>query len=517
MKSSFWPAGVFAAALILRLALTCAYLTTAGSDRNLQALAGMSLLEHQGLTLPEADPQDVSALTRQALMGWPAGYSLLFAAARALGLPVWTAVWLIEIAGVLLVFGGLWTFARQMLQKNAQLWLFTCALLSFSPLHYTSVTDEYALGLFLMGLSCFQGPDSKRRSFFGLLLIGCAAWMRFAYWPLMLTPVWVWALQSLRPEGKKSLSWLMAGLIVAILTLASYSLFSTPGFRDENVVSARPGLAEWHVENLLMHDAFPIKAFLYTSIDALAAKSAVPAVGIMLLKGVFILISAGILLPLLLRYIKGAHFLKNDLLTWGVPVLLLCWASLLYFSLVNAPVYHDGRDIWTFVGETRYFAPAMIIVQLFVCQVVANKEDALSRVFGIGLILFLLLAAGHSALRIRQLLAGSTHETRFSEKDQLFQEVFRYSEEAKGQGQEVCFVAGNLIAEEEMRSIAALGGAHPLRMELACAEGLSASTEMVVIVYVPENEPLCEHLQSMSWQEIYHTSAGRLLQARLLP
>jgi hypothetical protein len=522
-----WGRIFFLLALLLQLWRTDHYFTWSGSDRNQQLVGSLQILRGEYFSVPVASPGDLSQVESAILQGWPAGFRTL-----VMGLYHLTGDWfmssrLFNAIGLLFLFLSVHLLLRA-LRAYLNPWLypafFAFWMFTFTPFHYTIGVEEWALACFVMACGALvkgsqQQETGSGNSFvsLGLILffVGLGTWFRYLYFPLFLMGVSYVALNHLSQKAKarKSLLQLLLiggwGLLVLWALKPSYTLGGH--WWDTFLVET------WYPEHLLKMDAFPLKAWAYFGIEGILNKwPALPDWVGQGLKIPFLVASLAVLWSLY----RG--FGKDQSLPWrqfqvAVLVAGLGTVGLLVFqSLARAPEWHNGTYHWTYVQETRYYAPLLLAIQVL----------GLARAFGSALPLWekwawriLLLGAFvyagmHSTYRLWE---GSNRETRWAETEVWLRESFATVREKSQAGEKVVWIYGETIYEEDEAHLAALAGASMIKEEKLPMGDLPTSLPLRLMTSVPALPSLRDAFAREGWAIIGESKERFRLSKQLLP
>ena len=209
--------------------------TTFYVDKDLQVVAAQSLLAGRGLTLPLADPRDLSKSLDTPLAGWPPGYALLMAPALATLVDPIEAATALEILTVIGFFAVAWLLLKQFpIEDRVRLALCAWWAAVGSPLSKMGPSDMLSLTFFSAALVCgARILDPRANSWLANLtaavLLALAAMTRFAYWPLLPTVLagLMWLIWQGRSELKKHALIHLMALTVAGGGIALYQALET--------------------------------------------------------------------------------------------------------------------------------------------------------------------------------------------------------------------------------------------------------------------------------------------------
>ncbi|MEM6342420.1 MAG: hypothetical protein AAF927_01020 [Bacteroidota bacterium] len=474
-------------ALLAQLWQTDHYFTYSGPDRNLQMLAAKSHLESGQNCIPQLSAEGYNC---KALSGWPPAFSVLIRGFYQLTHDWFLAARWFNGIGVLLVFVAM-HFLLLQLDQWLSPWvyplLFTFWGISFTPFYYTFGIEEWALASFLLAsiasVALWQATQWHWGWWFLLAFsIALGFSMRYAYAPtgvLLLMPIVMGRFKEKPWRYQAALSAL--GLMA--VGLGSFWVLS-PTTSDGASWYELIQTQHLYLDNLLHFDAFPLKAWAFFSLEGLINKGALAASGFLwFAKALLCLLSIG-LLALLWRLFRSSPkrtaFAYIQTSWWAVIFGMVFFLTVL--SVVVPPEWHDDQWIWTWVKETRYFAPLLVVIQLLSLQYATERspqESAITQ--GITksfLILAFLYAATHNVYRLWD---KEQRGTRWTLEEQKIMQTY---EEVVGlckAGKSVYWREGKLIAEQDIASIAGLAGA--IIIPFAGAEvALPAENDQLIIL-----------------------------------
>ncbi|MDX2245981.1 MAG: hypothetical protein SF052_04340 [Bacteroidia bacterium] len=478
---------VFWAALLSQLLHVRVFFTYSGSDRNQQILASLNWLQGKGLTVPSVSATDLTQVIYLPLHGWPPGYSYLAGVVYRLiggsekdwGKIFFTAE-LLEYLGVILVFAGthfLLNLLRKEISALVYPLLFIFWVFSFTPFHFTTASEEIALGFFLLATGAWvKGTLSDNldlrwitAAFAGFMLAG---WFRYAYIPLVIVgPVILcisrWNQGSERKKRALGVTLVGLGLMVVLWWALSPSHSQAGGLTE--MASGR----RFFPENLLKMTAFPLKSLFFIGGDALILKLGIrDRAALVSLRLLFVVSSVALLLfPIRMWSQYGKDFIQSKPLARPVSglltamflvVLLIVIGFLSLLSFLNPVEVYSGNT-WTYVEETRYYAPLLVAFALFL--LVRFLDHDTSRL-GRSALRFFLLAAllfsvGHKSYRYyTRFVKKDTRETRHDPGEQFFTEVYEYVKRQKeNRSVPLVFASGKEFWEQDEAVVAAWAGA----------------------------------------------------------
>lgn len=333
-------------ALAGRLCFECAYIDF-NMDKARQLVIAQNFNAGEGFTLCTADPGDLGVTNCQRIPYWPVGYPFLMAGLGVLFGDYILSSIVLDLLGVLILFKAFCTFFRvlELGGKPFALFLIFSAF-TFAPYFYLGSTDFVSAALYLLALSMALDRLSTTRCVLMGTAVFVAAFMRYAYYPFtVIIPFFLFV------TGKKreALVTFLSTIVPLAALLAFYYQYFGSSLYVKGVDAFFPG-------HLLHMDPFPLKSFFLLEL----VEKNLPASMVFLLRPAAWTVSLILLGMLALHYFRGGHrkFLSLVFMTVGLNV-----AMLSYYSLKNPP-QSGWIDWWTYVQETRYYAPAMLLIQV---------------------------------------------------------------------------------------------------------------------------------------------------------
>ncbi len=344
-----------------------------GRDKRYQMIAAGNLAEGKGLSHCITFADDISKASCQELTWWSAGYPIVLAGIYKLTDDLVTADFVLLILGSLgfllvsLRFFSIWVDFETEYWIVALFLVFTA--FSFTPFNYLGTTTDLLSTVFLIFTITESAVGFRDRRSSKFLIAGAAAFaavfFKFSFFPLLIVvPVGLGLLALLRRDGAPLkyaavyLASLCAAFAILYLALPNYILppggIMTPG---------------WRWNNLLAQDPFGARAlffldFLFRRIDTTTSIGSA-VYGLIQIFSIAVVVGFGYIAA---RY-ASKHFRSSEndrgrtlsallsILTVVLLVGYLCWLSIRVQT-----VYHPLYIPWTFVQETRYYGPAMVLL-----------------------------------------------------------------------------------------------------------------------------------------------------------
>ncbi len=264
-------------------------------------------------------------------------------------------------------------------------WILMSAYCILSPtlLHPLPSSDLLALGLLSSSVSLLIFSLNKRgfTSNLWLLLSGtvlsATITLKFIYVPFLL----IIPLATLIPFYlQKYPASLRKMIIFAIIpfTITMYTIISWLGFGQMPYFSdsAKSTLFFHHLTYI---DPFPIKSFIYFNIQNVESLKNFLGVSQRLIP-LGLLLGSSIIIALVLttwyNWIAVEHNVSFNLLGWIFCSIAFGNICLISYSSITTPPETDWLDFWTFVMETRYFAPTQwtILLSFILSSTLASQS-----------------------------------------------------------------------------------------------------------------------------------------------
>jgi hypothetical protein len=236
---------------------------------------------------------------------------------------------------------------------------------SLTPWRFLSSSDILALALYGWAVwFSFRWHGSQRTShlLFALACSFLAFFVRYAYLPMMgALPLALGFAMSWQPLKNR--------VLPLGLWLAGALLLGGGWFFWEKISGSGTylygGEAAWYPQNLLALDPFPVKSLLYLNWSHVSAAAGYLGVPFSALNAILWLISiAGVAFA---GWVAFTHRKSDGRLWLGARfwagLAVVNTAMLMYLSLRNQSQSWNEGGFWTFVMETRYFAPVLLVGQ----------------------------------------------------------------------------------------------------------------------------------------------------------
>lgn len=501
---------VFWIALSSQLFHVHTFFTYSGSDRNQQILAAINWLKGNGMSVPTASFSDISSVSMIPLQGWPPGYSVVIAGVYQLvghvseGVFGWfLAAILLEYLGVILVFASvhfLLTLLREEISPAVYPLFFLFWIFSFTPFHFTTASEEIALGAFLLGIGAWIKVWGNKpfsvfwllAAFAGFLLAG---WFRYAYIPLIITGPVVGLLSVWKDTtGRKKTAFWTLG--IAVIVMVGFWVILHPTHSQSGNLRDMVTGGKFYPENLLKMSAFPLKSLFFMGIDALVQKLGIKLpMAVFTLRLIYVASTIGLMLfPLRMWRQHGKNFLQAKpsvrpvstlLSAMFLLTILIVPGTLMLLSLVNPVEIYEGKT-WTYVEETRYYAPLLVGVSLFLLVRLFDHDT--SRMGRTALRFFLLsgllFGVGHRTFRYyTRFVKNDIRETRYDPENQFILSICQYTEKRMANADmPVVFAVGKTFWEQDEAVVSGWTGVPMMPFDSLAGKPVNASASVEILV-----------------------------------
>lgn len=339
-------------------------------DTEYQLAIANNWLAGNGWTAPETSWKDLSKIEYRSELIFMPGFSLAIIPFYFLFGNWLDAAFALDLLSLAMIYWGMHICFRHLFgtiyHKGYYIYLIFMGL-SPAPLHYLTASGWLTLGLFLVGIGLLiLTTDGKIPFAMGLTtVLGCflaTAAVRYAYLPVCLalpTTAWI-VFRQTRARLDQRIAWICT-VVVGICIFLAYFFISTQNYYLKETI---PG---WHFSHLLNIDPFPFKAFFFYGIPQELAFGTFMPGWLPVFKSIVWLISFLIIcgwiygfLPIWKERIK----IKSPT-RWTVWIFAVVTAGIIgmlaYLSVRTPAEDWNWIGFWTYIMETRYYAPIMMM------------------------------------------------------------------------------------------------------------------------------------------------------------
>lgn len=364
-------------------------------DKCRQLHAAYHIIEGKGNIHCEADTNDITKNVYWTEYAWPVGYALTLAKMQAMGgLDMAQADLFFDIFATLLLIVSILLLLQIIeYERKHQMLLLLFLAISFTPFHFLSSTCLISLALYVLAIDALLCQEKKGFSLeITALLIGILLYLtiffRYAYYPLMLLfPFYIGLKMWQENSGNSQSFWnnmtrflknkalyfikIQVFYLLPILILQQITLFYYPGEATGSTKSYaflfQPTI---YWGNLWKTDGFLIQSLFYISPIQMFLEKTKEAELVSI-----IIAKIALLLTLIALYYYGknlksiwqTNLVQKPVYVVGFITFLLNVGMLFVMALFIAPMEAGIFHNYTYIQETRYFAPTFIFLLLFVC------------------------------------------------------------------------------------------------------------------------------------------------------
>jgi hypothetical protein len=359
-------------------------------DNSFSIAAAKNIYDGKGYTLTTASPEDLSVTSYEPLNKWPPGYSwLLFLVKRITGTDWIIACYILNAIGATLLILAL---RKIFLLLQVPQWAINTYLLfaGFFPYPFLSdwFSDLMAVAFFMWAIVFLLQMIVTNRNIYACgiaagALLGFCTWLKYLYLSVSLIP-FVFLLFYSTGLNNLRLSKALAsgGLVLSMCIL--YILW----FQHDHTGNAfyiNPTGKGFFPQNLLHLGAFiPGSLIDFKFFDMqLSTWLRFPYLKMMVVwKWVNAFLLVALTALAILHYRKNGLRLSTVLsvylhLTWAISISIL--VLLVYLSLTQRHYSDNSTLFWTYVGELRYYAVALIFIQQGILFWMIYQKDLQSR------------------------------------------------------------------------------------------------------------------------------------------
>ncbi|MFN8165398.1 MAG: hypothetical protein U0X76_04300 [Bacteroidia bacterium] len=348
-------------------------------DKAIQLAATYSFKHGDGILLPAAYVSNNLKAEFIPFSGWPPGYTFCLMPAYLITSDLLLAQQLTDGIFIILLFILILRLFRKLLPINyKEAFAIFCLLnaFGFSPFHYFSSTDLIAVTFFIWSiLKChelIEAPSTRNAVMAGILLF-MSALVRFSYLPLaFLIPLTIAALSFKKPGKhlfRKSLIFFsVSGMLSIALYVFEKTYYGTGTYLEKAKHAINPG-------ELLTMDPFLWRSFFFTdTFENKFAEGSAPALLVRLAEVALTIFLLFLFFRRVYQAFKKAESASAYLNVWGISFLTTI-GMLGFLTVISPPQSFTGNDHWTYFSETRYFAPVIILMQVFLIHFLFRNTE----------------------------------------------------------------------------------------------------------------------------------------------
>lgn len=342
-----------------------------GRDKRYQMIAAGNFAAGNGITHCITTPDDISAVICPELTWWSAGYPLLVGSLYKITGDLIAADYILVLVGILTFllasfrFFSLWSDGDSGRLSFGLFLIF--AGFSFTPFNYFQTNDLLSTAYLILAIAeaSHAFKDRRRLGFIAAgLAIFAAGFFKFSFYPFIaVIPVGLILFAVLRRNIAP-----LIYLLYFLIPLAACFLALLIAFPNHILPPGGVWLYGWNWDNLTFQDPFGSKALFFIDflLRRLDPASVVGLLSLLLIHAFSIFVLAASV------YIGGRYVLENHRarssearnlsIVLGIVTVAITVAYLSWLSIRLPTFYHPVYEAWTFVQETRYYGPAMVLL-----------------------------------------------------------------------------------------------------------------------------------------------------------
>lgn len=369
-------------------------------DTQAQLAAAYNYNRGLGISICEVSPVNLSEIHCIPDQDYAPGYAWLLALVDEFTHDLIQASLLLDSLAICCFFVGMYVFFWRVMEdafSRAHALFVLWMGMALIPTYYLPATDLWAMGLFSLAMATFLNHFNghKFSLWLAVLLLASVPYFRMAYFPLIATiPISLIGIGLIWQESR----FLRAGIATlgALgMLLLPWGLYQYNQFEQASYIYDQPG--NWYPEHLLSFDPFPLKTFFFYGTPHELALEAIHPMLAGLLTGIALLCSVGVLGYFglsLLKHLRESRSIQGMSIWLGAIIIAINSALLVYLSLTKPPESWNQIGFWTFVMETRYFVPAMLVIGVFVMVAAVQERRVWLRRVLLGFVLLSCLSNG---------------------------------------------------------------------------------------------------------------------------
>ncbi|MHC4941511.1 MAG: hypothetical protein ACYTG7_00685 [Planctomycetota bacterium] len=489
-------------ALAARIHFECTYVDL-NMDKARQFFMAQNFIEGNGFSFCTADFSDLSRTVCQRIPYWPIGYPLIIAGLNGLLNDYVLSSIVLDVLGVLILLYAFHTLIGVLgLGRRAYILFMVFTAFAFTPYFYAGSTDFLSAALYLFALAMTlshlgrEGVYPLRFILIGLAVFA-AALFRYAYYPFLLVIPFFLLVHAVHQKNRSSLYRSLITLAASLLPLIGLLIYYKSHFGSPFFVKSTDNFFFGH---LLHMDPFPLKSIFYLEVIEKNVVQVLPALESLIRPATWvlsILVLAMMLFHFLSSCIRGRSRESNGILrsfyallflTVSLNVALLSW-----YSLKNPP-QSFWIDWWTYVQETRYYAPSMLLIQvaLFVVLFKNGGNRILEYTTGTILVAAVAFSVIFGANRMVQVHVGR-EPTFLDERKQEISEVTKAIGDLRKRGIEnIVYADGISVSGISIHDACLVAVTTPARIVLnyhgLISRPLKTSVPLALLMKMPKNK-----------------------------
>ncbi len=339
-----------------------------GEDISTQLYATTNFVKGKGISVNEVFANDLGDSVSRLLTNWPIGYTLFLGPIYKMTDDILLSAMILDLLFIALFIFLFYQLLKQVQvsEKAIKLALLFLAI-SSTPLLYTTRTGVLAICFLMIAILHFlKLNESESTKWSSVILNGMLfsvpILFRYSYTPFVAMPILFFGMRWLLTKEVKFIKHAFVSLIVIGLTVLGISCIQYAMVGERTYLASSTGFG-FHFSNLIYFKEFLFKGLFFVQpiIELAGDKDFVIKLGFKIFG---ILFSTIMLIKLLITAFK-TRFEKNGNFELLAIIIITLNIALLVFLSLKYSNYHLTTYPWTFVQETRYFLPSIILLLVF--------------------------------------------------------------------------------------------------------------------------------------------------------
>lgn len=370
-----------------------------------------------GVTMAYAQTDDLANFSLVPIGSWPPGYAILIGTLFKFKLGYVEAAIIADLIGIASFFFGLYLLIillRPFTKPYFPSLVFIYFSISYSPFRLIFSTDLLSLGFFILSFALMlnivvKAPElSSTKIYFLTFVVAALAFLcsffRFSYYPLSFAIPFIILLYGMFKVKalRKPALFSFGAFLLFVFLLLSYQKYFTNSLNYLSDYYPEP-FDHFQIKNLSKFDPVLANAFfpVFQLKRAIDYRIVLGLVSLFSLFVIIVIFQGPI--SKLINQLKRKVIETNPISIFYSTGLVLCAVNILFLTALSLrfhplPVEWASDGLWTYVQETRYFAPTLTLIILFVLTVAFYNSKDYSRLIRTLAKAILFLALSFSAV-----------------------------------------------------------------------------------------------------------------------
>ena len=338
-----------------------------GEDISTQLHATVNFAKGKGITINEVIANDLGNPISKLLSDWPIGYTLLLTPLFKLTNNILWSAMILDLVFVSLLLILIYKVLKQIgVEEQAIKVALLFFAISSTPFIYTSRTGVLSICCLLFAIWYLLKLVEREHinwihaGFCGFLFV-LPIWFRYAYMPLVAVPILFFGLKWLLTRDVNFVKNAFVCLLVVLISIFGIQSIQNAFVGQRNYLAESQGFG-FHFSNLVYLKEFLFKGLFYVDpVIDFTNKNYLLKLGF---KIVGLLLSTIVLIKLLVTAFKNRMEKNGNFEIIAMIAICLNLSLLIYLSLKYSN-FHLTDYSWTFIQETRYFLPSILLLIIF--------------------------------------------------------------------------------------------------------------------------------------------------------